>query len=74
MTTIQENKTIVSDFINALFTNGDLDAVDDYLAEDFLNNDPPFGATPDRAGMRGAGAMFRSVFPGLAQRSSFARR
>ena len=63
MTTTEENKTIVTDFITALFTKGDLGAVDDYLAEDFLNHDPPFGATADREGMRSAGAMFRSVFP-----------
>jgi steroid delta-isomerase-like uncharacterized protein len=63
MTTTEENKIIVTDFIGALFTKGDLDAVDDYLAEDFVNNDPPFGATADREGMRSAGAMFRSGFP-----------
>ena len=63
MTTTEENKTIVTDFIGALFTKGDLDAVDDFLAEDFVNNDPPFGASADREGMRTAGAMFRSVFP-----------
>lgn len=59
----EQNKTVVSDFINALFTRGDSAAVDDYLAEDFVNNDPPFGASADREGMRRAGAMFRSVFP-----------
>ena len=63
MTTTEDNKTIVTEFIQALFTKGDLDAVDDYLAEDFVNNDPPFGATADREGMRSAGALFRSVFP-----------
>ncbi len=63
MTTTDENKTIVRDFIDALFTRGDLDAVDVYLDEGFVNNDPPFGATADRDGMRTAGAMFRSVFP-----------
>lgn len=63
MTTTEENKTIVNDFITALFTKGDPNAVDDYLAEDFVNNDPPFGASSDREGMRAAGAMFRSVFP-----------
>jgi steroid delta-isomerase-like uncharacterized protein len=63
MTNIEENKTIVSEFIQALFTRGDLDAVDEYLAEDFVNNDPPFGASADRDGMRSAGALFRSVFP-----------
>jgi steroid delta-isomerase-like uncharacterized protein len=63
MTITEENKTIVSDFIGALFTKGDPNAVDDYLAEDFVNNDPPFGASADREGMRSAGAMFRAVFP-----------
>jgi steroid delta-isomerase-like uncharacterized protein len=63
MTTTEENKTTVTDFIGALFTKGDLGAVDDYLAEDFVNNDPPFGASADRDGMRAAGAMFRAVCP-----------
>jgi steroid delta-isomerase-like uncharacterized protein len=63
MTRTETNKTIVSDFIGALFTKGDPNAVDDYLAPDFVNHDPPFGASADREGMRSAGAMFRSVFP-----------
>jgi steroid delta-isomerase-like uncharacterized protein len=63
MTTTDDNKATVTDFIGALFTKGDLGAVDDVLAADFVNNDPPFGVSPDREGMRSAGAMFRSVFP-----------
>lgn len=63
MNTIEENKTIVREFIDGLFTKGDLGAVDLYLAEDFVNHDPPFGATSDREGMRGAAAMFRAAFP-----------
>ena len=63
MTTTEMNKTTVTEFIQALFTKGELDAVDKYLAEDFVNHDPPFGATADREGMRSAGALFRSVFP-----------
>lgn len=63
MTTIEQNKTIVRSFIDSLFTKGDLGAVDTYLAEDFVNHDPPFGASADREGMRGAGAMFRQAFP-----------
>jgi steroid delta-isomerase-like uncharacterized protein len=63
MTITEQNKAIVSDFIGALFTKGDPKAVDDYLAEDFVNNDPPFGVSADRKGMRSAGAMFRAVFP-----------
>jgi len=63
MTPTEQNKALVSDFIEALFTRGDLDAAQDLMAEDFVNNDPPFGAGADRAGMRNAGAMFRAVFP-----------
>lgn len=63
MDTIEQNKKIVTSFIDALFTQGDLEAVDVYLAEDFVNHDPPFGASADREGMRTAGAMFRAAFP-----------
>lgn len=63
MTTIEQNKAIIREFIDRLFTKGDLGAVDDLLAEDFVNHDPPFGASSDREGMRGAGAMFRAAFP-----------
>jgi steroid delta-isomerase-like uncharacterized protein len=63
MTTIEQNKAIVGEFIDRLFTKGDLGAVGDFLAEDFVNHDPPFGAPPGREGMRGAGAMFRAAFP-----------
>ena len=63
MTTTEQNKAIVREFIEGLFTKGDLGAVDTYLAEDFVYRDPPFGAASDREGMRGAGAMFRAAFP-----------
>jgi steroid delta-isomerase-like uncharacterized protein len=63
MTTIATNKALVRNFIDGLFTKGDLGAVDRYLAEDFVNHDPPFGASADREGMRAAGAMFRAAFP-----------
>jgi steroid delta-isomerase-like uncharacterized protein len=59
----ESNKAVVKDFIDGLFTKGDLGAVDTYLAEDFINHDPPFGVTPDREGMRTAGGMMRAAFP-----------
>jgi len=62
MSTTERNKAVVRDFIDGLFTQGDPSAVDTYLAEDFINHDPPFGVTPDRAGMRAAGAMMRAAF------------
>ncbi len=63
MTTIEQNKSIVSEFIEALFSRGELDAVDRYLAPDFVDHDPPFGRRPDREGLRAAGAMMRAAFP-----------
>ena len=63
MTTTEQNKAIVREFIDGLFTRGDLSAVDTYLAEDFVNHDPPFGGTPDREGMRDAAKTFRDAFP-----------
>jgi predicted ester cyclase len=63
MNTIEQNKDTVTAFITALFSTGDLGAVDDYLAEDFVHHDPPLGVTADREGMPGVGAMFHSAFP-----------
>ncbi len=63
MTIVEQNKFIVSEFIEALFSRGDLEAVDRHLAPDFINHDPPFGVTTDREGMRTAGAMMRTAFP-----------
>ncbi len=63
MTDTEQNKTLVHDFIEALFTKGDLEAVDRYLTPDFVNHDPPFGAGTDREGMRTAGALMRAGFP-----------
>ncbi|MDQ3896748.1 MAG: ester cyclase [Actinomycetota bacterium] len=62
MADIEDNKRVVTEFIDGLFSQGDLGAVDRYLSEDFLNHDPPFGAGTDREGMRAAGAMFRTAF------------
>ena len=63
MDTISQNKNTVTSFIDALFTKGDLGAVDEYLAVDFVDHDPPMSGPADREGMRQAGAMFRAAFP-----------
>jgi len=62
--TTTTNKQLVEDFINALFTDGDLTAVDRYLDPDFVNHDPPLPGSPDgAAGMRQAAEVFRKAFP-----------
>ncbi len=63
MDTMQQNKDTVTAFIGAVFSKGDLGAVDDYLGEDFVNHDPPLGVPAGRDGMRAVAAMFRSAFP-----------
>jgi steroid delta-isomerase-like uncharacterized protein len=63
MDTISQNQKIVTSFIDALFTKGDLGAVDEYLARDYVDHDPPMGFSASREGMRAAAAAFRAAFP-----------
>jgi hypothetical protein len=44
-----------------LFTKGDLGAVDEYLAGDHVDHDPPMGFPASREGMRAAAATFRAA-------------
>jgi len=62
--TSTRNKQIVEEFVTALFTDGDLTAVDRYLDPDFINHDPPLPGAPDGPeGMRQAAELFRHAFP-----------
>jgi steroid delta-isomerase-like uncharacterized protein len=64
MTTTDENKSVVDDFIQALFTRGDLSAVDRFLADDFVAHDPAMrGLAGDATGFRDAAVMIRTAFP-----------
>jgi predicted ester cyclase len=63
MTDLERNKTIVHDYIDALFTRGDLSAVDRYLAEDLVNHDPPLRLGSGREGLRAAAAAIRAGCP-----------
>ncbi len=58
------NKRLVDDFIQDLFTKGDLGAIDRYLDPGFVNHDPPYPGAPDGPeGLRQAAAMFRAACP-----------
>jgi steroid delta-isomerase-like uncharacterized protein len=57
------NKALVTEFIDALFTRGELDAVDRYLAPEFVNHDPFPGCAPDREGLRQTAQVYRQAFP-----------
>ena len=60
----QHNKQVVDEFIQALFTRGELDAVDRYLTADFVNHNPTFPGQPsDGESMRSASEVIRTAFP-----------
>jgi steroid delta-isomerase-like uncharacterized protein len=60
----EQNKNVVEEFIQALFTRGELEAVDTYLAPEFVDHNPTIpGETGDRNSMRSASQIFRAAFP-----------
>jgi steroid delta-isomerase-like uncharacterized protein len=60
---LTRNKQIVDAFIQELFSKGDLEAVDRYLAPGFVDHDPPVPGVAGAEGMRRAAVMFRQAFP-----------
>lgn len=63
-TQTNQNKRLVDDFIQDLFSKGDLDAVDRYLDPNFVNHDAPFPGAPDGPeGMRQAAEIYRRALP-----------
>jgi predicted ester cyclase len=64
MNSTHANKKIVEELITALFTDGDLTAIDRYLDPEFVDHDPPLPDAPDGPeGIRQAAALFRRAFP-----------
>jgi steroid delta-isomerase-like uncharacterized protein len=67
MTELIEKKRILAEFIRQVWDNGDLDAVDAYVADAYtIHHDPgdPWdGQTLDRAGMKDRVAKSRAAFP-----------
>jgi predicted ester cyclase len=62
--TSTSNKQIVENFITALFTDGDLTAVDRYLDPKLIDHDPPLPGSPDGPeGVRQAAEVIRQAFP-----------
>ena len=58
-----ENKAIVKEFIDRLFTEGDVSVLDELAAPDYVDHDPPFGGTGTVDGWRAMAAMIRDAFP-----------
>jgi steroid delta-isomerase-like uncharacterized protein len=58
-----DNKAIVREFIDRLFTDGDVSVLDDLAAPDYVDHDPPFGAAGTADGWRATATMIRDAFP-----------
>jgi steroid delta-isomerase-like uncharacterized protein len=58
-----DKKVIVKEFIDRLFTEGDVSALDELVAPDYVDHDPPFGGTGTVDGWRAMAAMIRRAFP-----------
>ncbi|MBM7787149.1 ester cyclase [Tenggerimyces flavus] len=64
MSNTEQNKQLVDRFIQELFSQGDLGAIDRYLAPTFVDHDPPIPDAPNgQEGLRRAAAMFREALP-----------
>src|SRR6202008_1729957 len=66
--TTEENKALVRRFYEEI-DKGNLDAMDEFVAEDYLDhNPPPFpGLSPGREGLKQAFKMFQHATPGYHQ-------
>lgn len=59
----EENKAITRRFVDEVQTEGNIVAIDDYLADSFVNHSVPPGLPPDREGVKQLFTMFRKAFP-----------
>jgi steroid delta-isomerase-like uncharacterized protein len=60
----EENKAVVRRFIEEVWNNGNLDAIDELVADNHVDHDPAREGTPGgRQGMRGFVEMYRSAYP-----------
>lgn len=62
---LEQNKVVLRRFIDEVFTKGNIAAIDQLVAADFVNHNPLPGATPDREGFKRGIAMLRAAFPDL---------
>jgi len=59
----EENKAIARRFVDEVQNKGNIGAVDDFLADSFVNHSVPPGLPPDREGVKQLFTMFREAFP-----------
>lgn len=60
-----ENVAVVNRYVEEVWNEGNLDAVDELLAEDYVHGTPPPGMSPDREGFKQYVAMQKAAFPDL---------
>lgn len=61
--TTEENKVVLRRFVEEVVNTGDVDLVPRFVSTDFVDHDPPPGASPDISGIRRAFARVRVAFP-----------
>ena len=59
----EENKAIARRFVEEVQNKGNISAVDEFLADGFVNHSVPPGLPPDREGVKQLFTMFRNAFP-----------
>ena len=59
------NKAVLRRFFDEAFGKGNLAAVDELVADNFVDHSPPPNGSPDKAGVKQIVKMFRSAFPDL---------
>lgn len=59
----EENGAVVRGFVEEVVNAGDLGRVDGFFRDDFVDHNPPPGASPDVAGVKKAFASIRGAFP-----------
>ena len=58
----EENKSLVRRMMMDIWRDGKLETIDDYFADNFVNNTPGSGQSPDRDGLKEFAAMLGTAF------------
>lgn len=65
MKTREENRVQLLRFVDEVVNTGEVERTDRFVRQDFVDHDPPPGASPDISGIREAFARVRLTFPDL---------
>jgi predicted SnoaL-like aldol condensation-catalyzing enzyme len=61
------NKALLHRFYEELWTKGNMEAIPELLAEDFVDHHPLPGAPPGREGLAALVTMWRTAFPDMCE-------